>query len=130
VRTRRLAVLAAAAALAMIGPMPGAVATSAVPDYAAVGDYTVLVERGADRAAAEAAVVAAGGSVIRENAAIGALVVNGPAEGFVERVTASDAVFGATHGRPIGHAPAGIQAIEHPRVPAQAGPGDPLDGAL
>lgn len=118
--------------------MAGSVASGAVAESPAA-EYTVLVERGADHAAAEAAVRAAGGRVVRENAAIGALVVNGPAEGFVERVAESDAVVGATHTAPIGRVPRGSTSIERPRATATAadvlpadGPagGDPLDGKL
>jgi subtilisin family serine protease len=69
-------------------------------------DYTVLVEDGASTDAAVAAVRAAGGTVMRENAAIGALVVRAPAVGFVKQVSSSHAVFGATRARPIGHLPA------------------------
>jgi subtilisin family serine protease len=119
--------------------MAGSSAAPSATSATATVEYTVLIERGADRAAVELAVSAAGGSVVRENAAIGALLVNGPVDGFVERVAASDAVLGAAHARPIGHAPKGIQSIERPRaatgttaaIPAD-GPsgGDPLDGKL
>jgi subtilisin family serine protease len=68
-------------------------------------DYTVLVADGASRDAAVAAVRDAGGSVVKENTAVGALTVRAPATGFVQRVAASTAVLGATHARPVGHLP-------------------------
>jgi subtilisin family serine protease len=80
--------------------------------------YTVLIEQGASRDAALAAVAAAGGSVTAQNAAVGTLSVRAPAAGFVEQVSASSAIYGATHARPIGQlpdaAPAGGVA-RHPR---------------
>ncbi|WP_184928875.1 S8 family serine peptidase [Saccharothrix ecbatanensis] len=69
-------------------------------------DYTVLVEVGATSQAARAAVRAAGGRVTVENTAVGTLTVKAPATGFVQRVTASDAVFGAAPVTPIGKLPA------------------------
>ncbi|GDY32862.1 serine protease [Gandjariella thermophila] len=110
-------------------------------------DYTVLVADGASRDAAVAAVRAAGGTVVRENTAIGALTVRAPAAGFVQRVASSHALLGATHARPIGHLPHGgntpqqrdaVEKENHdgaaigPRVqrgPATAGM-DPLDDKL
>ena len=68
-------------------------------------DYTVLVEAGASTPAARAAVHAAGGWVTAENTAVGTLTVKAPATGFVQRVAAADAVFGAAPVRPIGKAP-------------------------
>ncbi|MBB5958125.1 subtilisin family serine protease [Saccharothrix tamanrassetensis] len=99
-------------------------------------DYLVLVEQGASREAAVAAVRAADGVVTDENTGIGLLSVTGPATGFVLDVTASDAVAGATHARPIGRVPA-VKTVPARDVPtgaarpAQASPGmDPLDGKL
>jgi subtilisin family serine protease len=67
--------------------------------------YTVLIEQGASRAAAVAAVSAAGGTVIEQNAEVGALTVQAPAAGFVQQVSASPAIYGAAHTRPIGRVP-------------------------
>ncbi|WP_300011523.1 S8 family serine peptidase [Pseudonocardia sp.] len=97
--------VAAAAALSVT-----AVATPtalAAPELTApeLAEYTVLVEDGADPAAARAAVESAGGTVLRENPAIGTLVVDAPAGGFVETVTADGAVLGASHARPVGRTP-------------------------
>jgi subtilisin family serine protease len=69
------------------------------------GEYTVLMEEGADPAAARAAVEAAGGTVLRENPAVGSMVVEAPAGGFVEAVAADGAVMGASHARPVGQIP-------------------------
>jgi subtilisin family serine protease len=99
--------------------------------------FTVLLDAGAEAVAHDAAVAAveaAGGHVVRENAAVGALVVEAPVAGFVERVSAAPGIFGATPARPIGSA-----AATGPRgaVPAggtrdEQGPAglDPLDTRL
>ncbi|GAA3888067.1 S8 family serine peptidase [Saccharothrix violaceirubra] len=70
-------------------------------------DYTVLVEDGASRDAAVAAIAAAGGEVTRENKAVGLLTVTAPKTGFAQRVSASDAVLGAAAVRPLGSAAPG-----------------------
>ena len=67
--------------------------------------YTVLLEQGASRGAAVAAVSAAGGTVIKQNAEVGTLTVQAPAAGFVQQVSASPAIYGAAHTRPIGRMP-------------------------
>nr|WP_235921436.1 S8 family serine peptidase [Lentzea tibetensis] len=68
-------------------------------------EYTVLVEDGASRDAAVAAIKAAGGEVVKENAAVGLLTAKAPATGFVQKVSATDAVSGAARAKPIGHSP-------------------------
>jgi len=106
--------------------------------------YTVLIETGAAKQAAVAAVTAAGGTVVRENAAIGALVVNAPANGFIQLVSASPAIYGAAHAKPIGRVPSAEGAAspredvesEHSATPSAAKPSaptagmDPLDNRL
>ena len=67
--------------------------------------YTVLIEQGSSRAAAVAAVSASGGTVIKQNAEVGTLTVQAPAAGFVQQVSASPAIYGAAHTRPIGRMP-------------------------
>ncbi|WP_410788220.1 S8 family serine peptidase [Kribbella sp. C-35] len=68
-------------------------------------EYLVLLETGADRSQAIAAVKAAGGEVVKENAHLGTLTVRAAASGFVSRVSASSAVEGAARSRPIGTVP-------------------------
>ncbi len=67
--------------------------------------YTVLIEQGASRAAAVAAVSAAGGTVIKQNAEVGTMTVQAPSAGFVQQVSTSPAIYGAAHARPIGRVP-------------------------
>ncbi|MFC9692642.1 S8 family serine peptidase [Kribbella sp. NPDC056951] len=68
-------------------------------------EYLVLLEEGADRSQAVAAVKAAGGEVVKENANLGTLTVRAAASGFVGRVSASSAIEGAARSRPIGTVP-------------------------
>jgi lantibiotic leader peptide-processing serine protease len=67
--------------------------------------YVVLAESGAATADVIRAIEAAGGTVTSRNGAIGSFTVLAPADGFVEAVSASKAVFGATGQRPIGRLP-------------------------
>jgi subtilisin family serine protease len=72
---------------------------------AQTSEYTVLIKDAAHRDAALAAIRAAGGTVLKENRTIGTVQVTAPRTGFVLRVSASDAVYGATHAHPIGRNP-------------------------
>ena len=65
----------------------------------------MLYQRGVAPAAARAAIRAAGGTIVRENAAIGLATVRTDRSGFLERVQASAAVAGAARNRPVGMAP-------------------------
>ncbi|WP_285638699.1 S8 family serine peptidase [Lentzea sp. NBRC 102530] len=109
-------------------------------------EYTVLLEQPGNRDFAIDAVEAAGGEVLRSNDAVGLLTVKAPANGFVEKVSASKEIVGAARTTPIGHAPAAKAAKikqdnvekenkgEKPnKAPAQQGSTagmDPLDGDL
>jgi subtilisin family serine protease len=93
--------------------------------------YVVLAESGAATADVLRAISAAGGTVTSRNDAIGSYTVQAPADGFVEAVSASKAVFGATGQRPIGRLPdAGPVKGADPEVEAlHAGkPGGPRHG--
>ncbi|WP_238155323.1 S8 family serine peptidase [Kribbella soli] len=100
--------------MAVTGAIALVAATLAVPVTAGAGatsvaggdtEYLVLLEVGADRNQAIAAVKAAGGEVVKENANLGTLTVRAAATGFVSRVSASSAVEGAARSRPIGTVP-------------------------
>ncbi len=67
--------------------------------------YVVLAEDGSSAADVLRAIKEAGGTVTDRNAAIGTFTVSAPATGFVEAVSASKAVFGATGQRAIGRLP-------------------------
>ncbi|TCC23471.1 S8 family peptidase [Kribbella speibonae] len=100
--------------MAVTGATALIAATLAAPITAGAGatsvaggdtEYLVLLETGADRNQAIAAVKAAGGEVVKENAHLGTLTVRAAASGFVSRVSASSAVEGAARSRPIGTVP-------------------------
>ncbi|WP_241997699.1 S8 family serine peptidase [Kribbella sp. VKM Ac-2569] len=100
--------------MAVTGAIALVAATLAAPVTAGAGatsvaggdtEYLVLLEAGADRNQAIAAVKAAGGEVVKENAHLGTLTVRAAASGFVSRVSASSAVEGAARSRPIGTVP-------------------------
>ncbi len=141
---RPLYALAGVAAL-----VAAALAAPAVP--AAGGDtgsgaetteYLVLLEEGANRAAARAAVEAAGGTVVKENANLGTVTARSSATGFAGAVSASSVVVGAARNRPVGKVPDATpvrpDAVEQENLgAARSGSGnaaktksDPLDGFL
>src|SRR5262245_54831924 len=100
-RQHALATLVAVLAISVLvfgAPAVGGTATAST-------QYTVLLEQGASRRAALAAVSAAGGTVIEQNAEVGTLTVQASATGFVQQVSASPAIYGAAHARPIGRVP-------------------------
>jgi len=100
-RQHALATIVAVLAISVLvfgAPAVGGTATAST-------QYTVLLEQGASRAAALAAVSAAGGTVVEQNAEVGTLTVQAPASGFVQQVSASPAIYGAAHKRPIGQVP-------------------------
>jgi lantibiotic leader peptide-processing serine protease len=94
-------------------------------------EYVVVAERGAASADVVRAIKAAGGTVKSQNDAIGTFTVVAAPDGFIETVSASNAVFGATGERVIGRIPDAqpIKAAD-PEVEAlHAGnPGGPRHG--
>ena len=117
-RSTLAAVLGLGMATSVLVPGSPVVGAPRAATAQASSDYTILIEEGASRDVAVAAVSAAGGTVVKENAALGTLTVRAPAEGFVEQVSASQAVFGAVHMRPIGRLPNATPpaaAAKHPR---------------
>jgi hypothetical protein len=115
-RTGRRAILTAAACASL---------ATAVPASAA--QYLVLSADPADPAPARAAVSAAGGTVVHANAAVGLLVVDGPADGFLSEVTAAPAVSVAARDR--GAAPADVAPPSLPVAPGTPTP-PPSSGLL
>ncbi|WP_308201287.1 S8 family serine peptidase [Carbonactinospora thermoautotrophica] len=108
---RKRAVLAAGtvASLTLLGT--GIAPAAGTPDKNdATTTYTVLMAEGADRAAALEAIREAGGRVTAENRAIHSFTVTAPDEGFIAKVSASGAVYGATRQRPVGYVPKGKRA--------------------
>ena len=119
---------AVGAGLLLAGVLLGA-PTAAATDSRA--EYIVLAESGAAAADVLRAIKAAGGTVTSQNSAIGSYTVLGPTDGFVEAVSASTAVFGATGQRAIGRLPdAEPVKLSDPEVEAlhEGAPGGPRHG--
>ncbi|MCF6422887.1 S8 family serine peptidase [Amycolatopsis tucumanensis] len=106
---RRTRLLIAALAVPLIGGavvLPSASAQPAALSGPAT-EFTVLASGEQSVAAAEQAIREAGGTVVRTNTAVGLITATAPANGFVQRVSADDAVYGAAKATAIGQAPTG-----------------------
>ena len=111
----------------LVGLPAGAVAA----DDGSQVEYTVVAETGASASDVTQAIRLAGGTVTGRNAAIGTFRVTGPAAGFIEAVSASDAVYGAVGLRPIGSIPdAAPVKLSDPEVEQihEGNPGGPRHG--
>ncbi len=116
------------AGLFITGLLLGAPVAIATDDQT---EYVVLAETGSASADVLRAIKAAGGTVTDRNDAIGSYIVLAPSDGFVEAVSASTAVFGATGQRPIGQLPdANPAKVADPEVEAihEGAPGGPRHG--
>ena len=93
--------------------------------------YVVVAERGAATADVTRAITAAGGTITSRNNAIGTVSVLASSEGFIETVSASSVIYGATSQRPIGRIP-DAQPVKagDPEVEAlhEGSPGGPRHG--
>ncbi|MGH3046104.1 MAG: S8 family peptidase [Gaiellaceae bacterium] len=65
-------------------------------------EYVVLYESGASLAAARAAVERIGGTIVKENRAVGVATVRSANDDFVSDAVAQPALFGAASNRPVG----------------------------
>jgi subtilisin family serine protease len=127
-RSSKRAQASIGAGLFIAGLLLGAPAAVATENQT---QYVVLAETGASSADVLRAIKAAGGTVTDRNDAIGSYTVLASADGFVEAVSASKAVFGATGQRPIGRLPdANLVKVADPEVEAihEGGPGGPRHG--
>src|SRR6185503_16874697 len=112
-RSMRTPVLAGALAVAAF-----AVAQSATADQSTQRDYVVVYKQGANAQDAHAAIAAAGGRILSENADIGVATVRSTDASFEDRAAQQSALEGAAPEQPIGHAPADAvtkrDAVERP----------------
>jgi lantibiotic leader peptide-processing serine protease len=108
-----LAVLVAAglALPASAGPSgPAGTAAAAQPSgqlQSANGEYVVAYADGASAAAARAAIKAAGGTVLKENARVGVATVKSGNPAFIAAAGRQSALTGAARNRPVGKLPSG-----------------------
>jgi subtilisin family serine protease len=136
--------------LLAVVPLVTGLAVAAAPMAAAqpalsgkTTEFSVLAADGASLDSVQAAVRAAGGTVVRSNAAVGLVTATAPRNGFSERLRTSHAVLGAAPVTVIGHNPKDVRtttpkAVEHEKgtrgakaKKAANGPGmDPLDSQL
>jgi lantibiotic leader peptide-processing serine protease len=111
-----LAVLVAAALAlpASAGPSVRAALTAQAQSSdqlrSANGEYVVAYADGASTAAARAAVKAAGGTILKENARVGVARVRSSNPAFVRAAAGQRALVGAARNRPIGRIPSGASA--------------------
>jgi lantibiotic leader peptide-processing serine protease len=96
VRALPLAALAAVLAVTM----PGAVGSGGA--QATAKEFVVVYESGVSAAQARAAVEAAGGEIVRENAQLGVATVTTTNEDFLAEVADQSALVGAAAAKPIG----------------------------
>lgn len=96
------AALIAALAVALVGSLPSATASSSRPG-GPLREYIVLYEAGSSFAEGRSAVEAAGGRVVEEIASIGVARVTTRNAGFVLDATAEAAISGASRNRVIGY---------------------------
>ena len=129
-RSMKRAPTTLSALVLVAGVLLGAPA-AAVGAGAGQAEYVVLAQSGATAADVERAIAAAGGTVTSRNSAIGSFTVLAPANGFVEAVSTSKAVFGAAGQRPIGRIPDATPVkVADPEVESihAGGPGGPRHG--
>jgi lantibiotic leader peptide-processing serine protease len=74
------------------------------------GEYVVAYADGVSAATARAAVKAAGGTILKENARVGVATVKSANPSFIAAAARQSALVGAARNRPIGQAPGGAQA--------------------
>ncbi|MEV6281441.1 S8 family serine peptidase [Kribbella sp. NPDC051770] len=138
-RDVRRSLYAASGALALVAAGLAVPVVAGAQAQGGSTEYLVLVEQGADRAQALAAVKAAGGEVVKENTNLGTITVRAASSGFASQVSASGAVEGATRSRPIGQLPRSKPAhVEQEKGAAKAAKAaakgakgmDPLDPQL
>ncbi|WP_308250585.1 S8 family serine peptidase [Nonomuraea rhizosphaerae] len=103
---KRVIVLAACTLLAA-GLVTPAEANNA---SASTVEYVVLYKEGAQPAAARQAIEAAGGTVVRENTAVGVATISTGNAGFAEALAANASIEGVAHNRTIGTAPKAARA--------------------
>lgn len=90
-------------AVATVAAMPSA---AAQPDLSGkTVEYSVLARDGVDVQKAEDAIKAAGGTVVRSNAAVGLVTATAPENGFTQRLAASRDIMYSSRSRAIGETP-------------------------
>jgi lantibiotic leader peptide-processing serine protease len=110
VRRILVSALVALTAAALAAPT----SAGAGPGRQAQREYIVLYSEGASLAAARAGVAAAGGTLVRENQAVGVATVRSSRSDFASVAARSAAIAGVAGNRSIGSAPSGSGARQKP----------------
>jgi subtilisin family serine protease len=113
--------LSSAGAMPSSAPSGGQAVSPSGRTVAGHQDYLVLYDSPKDAARARAAIKAAGGSLLKENAHVGYALVRTSRPSFATTVVRSTAVDGAARNRPIGVAPRLVRArsADIERLPAE-----------
>jgi subtilisin family serine protease len=106
------ALVAAALALPAHAGLSGQARSSAQPKQpahlqSANGEYVVAYADGASKAAAHAAIKAAGGTIVKENAHVGVATVKSGNAAFITAAGKQSALAGAARNQPVGKLPSG-----------------------
>lgn len=130
---KRVAVIAAAVLItaALAPPAQAALEASDGPP----SEYVVLYTEGADAQASRQAIEAAGGSLLKENTAVGVATISTTNTGFAAALAGSDVIEGVAHNRSIGSVPttarstAAVRRAIEARAVEHAGDGAPAIAA-
>jgi lantibiotic leader peptide-processing serine protease len=106
------ALVVAALALPASAGLSGQARSSAQPRQpakltSANGEYVVAYAEGVSRTAAHAAIKAAGGTIVKENAHVGVATVKSGNEAFIAAAGKQSALAGAARNQPVGKLPSG-----------------------
>ncbi|HEX8931151.1 MAG TPA: peptidase S8, partial [Actinomycetota bacterium] len=109
-----VALVAAALALPASAGLSGPARSSAQSKQpahlqSANGEYVVAYADGASAAAAHAAIKAAGGTIVKENARVGMATVKSTNAAFITAAGNQSALAGAARNQPIGKVPSGAR---------------------
>ncbi|WP_440083578.1 S8 family peptidase [Streptosporangium sp. LJ11] len=102
---KRVIITAAVAALTAAALVPPAQARQVIAEPGAEAEYVVLYTEGARSADAQRAIRAAGGSILKENAAVGVATVTTTNARFAEAVRDAASIDDIAHNRSIGSVP-------------------------
>ncbi|MFB9681047.1 S8 family serine peptidase [Streptosporangium vulgare] len=127
---KRVIIAAAVTVLTAAVPVPSAQARRTIAEPGAETEYVVLYTEGARPADAQRAIRAAGGSILKENAAVGVATVKTTNARFAEAVRDAAPIDDIAHNRSIGGVPtvrrgAAGRATVQSRAVEKAGDGAP-----
>ena len=105
---RRAVIVAAAAASALVIAALAAATPFGSQPTPKRASYVVVYEQGVSKAAVRAAIRAAGGTLVRENARIGVATVVSRNPRFIAAATRDAALVGAVRNRPMGRVKPGF----------------------